>query len=183
MVFEETEIKGCFIIKANPVEDERGWFGRFFCKNEIKPFFDNFEIVQINHSFNKKKGSFRGMHYQKPPFAEAKLIRCVAGSIVDFVLDIRKNSPTFLKWISVELSSANRKSIYLPKGMAHGFQTLTDNTELIYYHNVFYNKDSDSGIRYNDPLINIKLPLDITVISDKDIKYLLLDSNFKGIQV
>ncbi len=181
MKFNATEFEGCFVIEPQLISDERGWFSRVFCQEEALPFMGALKFVQINHSFNTKKGTFRGMHYQVSPYKEAKLIRCISGAVLDFVLDIRENSPTFLKWISIELSAKNRRMIFIPEGCAHGFQTLEDNSELIYHHTVFYNKDADRGILYNDPLVNIKLPIETSIISDKDKNYLLLDQNFKGI--
>jgi len=183
MRFDPTEIKGCFLIQPIPVSDERGWFARVFCEGEALPFLGEVRFVQINHSFNRRKGTFRGMHYQVPPNAEGKLIRCIAGSITDFILDIRENSPTFLKYISVELSAKNQRMIFIPQGCAHGFQTLEDNSELIYHHTSSYNKDADRGIRYDDPRVDMKLQIGIGMISDKDKGYPLLEKNFKGIQL
>lgn len=147
------------------------------------PFTGKVNFVQINHSFNAKKGTFRGMHFQNQPNAEGKLIRCISGGVVDFVVDLRKGSVTFLRWIKVELNSKNRQMIFIPKGCAHGFQTLEDDTELVYHHTVSYRKESDSGVRFDDPLINIKLPLEISMISEKDKSHVLLDVNFKGIEL
>ncbi|MCX6312551.1 MAG: dTDP-4-dehydrorhamnose 3,5-epimerase [Bacteroidetes bacterium] len=181
MKFKPTAIEGCFIIEPQLISDDRGWFARVFCEEEALPFLGKIKLVQINHSFNIKKGTFRGMHYQVPPYAEGKLIRCIAGAVADFVLDIRKNSPTFLKWISVELSAKNHNLIFVPEGCAHGFQTLEDNTELIYHHTNAYRKDADRGIRFDDLMVKIKLPIEISVMSEKDKCYEMLASNFKGI--
>jgi dTDP-4-dehydrorhamnose 3,5-epimerase len=182
MHFEETKIQGCFLISPEVYSDERGWFARVFCETEFKEKIGlDLKFTQINHSFNLMRGTFRGLHFQQAPYCEDKLIRCIAGSVLDFILDLRNDSPTFLKWISVELSAKNRQFIFLPKGMAHGFQTLEDDTELIYHHSVPYNKAADCGILYHDPLVNIALPLPISLISEKDKSYDLLDNNFKGI--
>ncbi len=182
MHFNQTKIQGCFLITPDVYSDDRGWFARVFCEEEFKQNLNrDLKFVQINHSYNSKKGTFRGMHYQDAPFWEDKLIRCISGRVCDFILDLRKDSPTFLEWISVELSAENRALIFLPKGMAHGFQTLEDDTELIYHHTVPYHKAADSGILYHDALVNLELPLPITLISDKDQSYERLDNNFKGI--
>ena len=123
------------------------------------------------------------MHYQEPPFTEEKLIRCIAGSVMDFVIDIRKDSPTFLKSVSFELNADNKCMLLVPKGLAHGFQTLANDTEIIYHHTGLYKPESDRGINYADPMIHIKLPLPITVISDKDKSYPMLINNFSGISI
>jgi dTDP-4-dehydrorhamnose 3,5-epimerase len=183
MRFNATKIEGCFEINLHAIEDDRGGFARVFCQKEALPYIGQVNFVQINHSINHKKGTFRGMHFQNTPFAEGKLIRCIAGSVMDFVLDIRKNSPTFLKWISFELSAKNQKMVYIPKGVAHGFQTLEDTTELLYHHTQYYNKRAEGGICFNDPSVNIILPLPIGSISEKDKTYHLIEKSFKGIEV
>lgn len=184
MQFSETKIKGCFLVSPEPLSDERGWFARVFCEDEFKKHLNvDLKFVQINHSFNAKKGTFRGMHFQQAPYSEDKLIRCIAGSVMDIVLDLRKESPTFMHWMGVELSAKNRQLIFLPKGLAHGFQTLEDNTELIYHHTTAYHKEADRGILYNDPRVNIHLPLDVSMISEKDKSYSVLDNHFNGIDI
>jgi dTDP-4-dehydrorhamnose 3,5-epimerase len=184
MHFKETEIKDCFLIKPEAFKDERGWFARVFCQYEFnRALKKEVQFVQINHSFNAKKGTFRGMHYQVMPYSEEKLIRCISGRVLDFILDLREDSSTFLKWIYIELSAENQHLVFLPKGVAHGFQTLEDNTELIYHHTVAYHKDADRGILFSDPLVNIELPLPISLISEKDCNYDLLNNNFKGIRL
>jgi dTDP-4-dehydrorhamnose 3,5-epimerase len=176
-------IPGCFIIHPEPITDDRGWFSRVFCETEFESELGPVKFVQINHSFNSKKGTFRGMHFQQPPFSEGKLIRCIAGKVMDVALDVRKNSSTFLKSLKIELSAENRQIVFLPAGIAHGFQTLEDNSELIYHHTKKYNKESDAGVRFNDPLVNIELPLPISLISEKDRNYPLLSKEFKGIDI
>lgn len=183
MKIQETIIKNCFIIQPNLIEDERGWFTRVFCDDLFNEIGKDLRFKQINHSFNKQKGTFRGMHYQEPPYSEEKLIRCIAGSVIDFVLDIRKDSETFLKHIAVELSSQNKSMIFLPKGVAHGFLTLSDDTELLYHHTVPFNKQADRGLRFDDPKIDIKLPIEISNISVKDKNYTLLTDNFSGLTI
>ncbi|MFY8165573.1 MAG: dTDP-4-dehydrorhamnose 3,5-epimerase [Sediminibacterium sp.] len=183
MKIEETEIQGCYTIQPTIVQDERGWFMRTFCEEQFAEIGKEIHFTQMNHSFNYKKGTFRGMHYQTPPFAEEKLIRCISGAVIDYVLDLRKNSATYLKYIALELSATNRTMIFLPKGVAHGFQTLQDNTELVYHHTVSYNKDFDGGLRFDDPKINITLTLPLSIISDKDKSYELISNEFTGIEV
>ena len=181
MKFNLTTIEGCFTIQPKIISDDRGWFARVFSEEEALPFLGKLKFVQINHSFNTKKGTFRGMHYQVQPYADGKLIRCIAGAVIDFVLDIRKNSPTFLKWISVDLSAKNHNMIFIPEGCAHGFQSLAENTELIYHHTTAYLKEADRGIRFDDPMVKIILPMEISMISEKDKNYEMLTPNFKGI--
>jgi len=181
MIFRETALKGAYLIEAEPLGDIRGLFARTYCKNEFSRIGHQKEFVQFNHSHTFRKGTIRGMHYQLPPYTEIKLVRCIRGSVYDVIIDIRKGSPTFLKYLPVELSEHNLLSLYIPEGFAHGFQTLEDNTQLIYHHTAYYVSGSEAGIRYNDPLISISWPLTVTVITEKDLNYNLLNSNFKGI--
>ena len=135
----------------------------------------------MNHSFTTHKGTIRGMHYQAAPYREIKMIRCIAGAVFDVIIDIRQDSPTFLRWFGVELSARNKKMLYIPEGFAHGFQCLTDNCELLYHHSEFYTPASESGIRYNDPLVAIEWPLPVSVISARDATHEILDEKFKGL--
>lgn len=181
MIFRSTQLSGLFEIDLDPLKDSRGEFMRTFCKNEFREIGLEKEIVQINHSISMVKGTFRGFHFQHTPFVETKIIRCISGAIVDIVIDIRKNSPTFLKSFQIELSSDNYKMLLIPEGMAHGFQTIEDNSQLLYMHTEYYNPDYEDGIRYNDPLIDIILPIEISAISERDSEFANLDPNFKGI--
>lgn len=183
MIFHETKLKGAYIIDLEPFKDERGLFARTFCRREFEQIGHQKEFVQFNHSHSKFKGTLRGMHYQQPPHAEIKLIRCVRGKVFDVIIDIRKNSPTFLQYIGVELSDQNMRMIYVPEGFAHGFQTLKDDTELIYHHTAYYAPESEAGIHYSDPAIAINWPLSPTVLSMKDQNQSLLDQSFKGIEI
>lgn len=183
MEFIKTYLEGLYVIKHHVHSDDRGLFSRTFCKQEFNSIGFNKEFVQFNHSFNLKKGTLRGMHFQNIPFCEYKLIRCIAGSVFDVAVDVRKNSPTFLQHFSIELSSSNFLSILIPEGFAHGFQTLQDNTSLIYHHTQFFNNKSDSGLLYNDSLLSINWPLPIVNLSDKDKSYKNIDHNFKGIEL
>ena len=181
MIFKETSLKGSYVLTLEPVEDERGWFTRTYCKNEFLAIGRNKEWVQMNHSFTKQKGTVRGMHYQRPPYGEIKLVRCIAGSVYDVIIDLRSDSKTFLQYFGIELSASNKKMIYIPEGFAHGFQTLSNDAELVYHHSQFYLPGVEAGVKYNEPAIKIKWPLEITSISDRDNSHPLIDANFKGL--
>ena len=171
MKFIETKIKGAFIIELERLEDERGFFARTFCRKEFEAHGIKAEMVQCSTSFNKIKGTLRGMHYQAKPHAEAKLVRCTTGSIYDVIVDLRPNSLTFKQWTSVELTAANRRMLFIPEGLAHGFQTLEDNCEVSYQMTEEYHPESASGIRWNDPAFKIKWPLPNPNSSQKDGSY------------
>jgi dTDP-4-dehydrorhamnose 3,5-epimerase len=183
MKFIATPLPGSYIIELEPFSDTRGWFARTYCKNEFEQIGHHKEWVQLNHSFTAHKGSLRGMHYQLPPFTEIKMVRCIAGSVYDVIIDMRKDSPAFLKWFGAELSAANRNMIYIPEGFAHGFQTLTDNCELIYHHTSFYTPGSEGAIRFDDKRVNIQWPAPVTDISDRDRQHPYLDDSFTGIKI
>jgi dTDP-4-dehydrorhamnose 3,5-epimerase len=183
MTFRETPLKGAFIIELKPFTDDRGWFARTFCKDEFQAIGHDQEFVQFNHSSTQKKGTIRGMHYQLPPFSEIKLIRCIRGRVYDVIIDIRENSSTFLRCFPVELSEDNMLSLYIPQGFAHGFQTMEDNTQLLYHHTAFYAPGHEAGLRYNDPALGINWPLPVTVITEKDHHHSLLNNSFKGISI
>jgi dTDP-4-dehydrorhamnose 3,5-epimerase len=168
MIFSETELQGLYVIEPEGLEDERGFFARVWCENEVRGHGIEAQFVQCNISFNKRKGTLRGMHYQASPHGEAKVVRCTAGSLYDVVIDIRPESETFLQWFSVELTAEDRRLIFIPVGFAHGFQTLSDNTEVFYQMSEFYKPEYGRGIRWNDPLFNIVWPLGNRVISKKD---------------
>ena len=183
MKFEPTGLSGSYVITIFPVQDERGWFARTFCKNEFKQIGHHDEWVQMNHSFTIEAGTIRGMHFQKSPYTEIKLIRCIAGNVFDVIIDLRKGSQTFLKWFATELSAENKKMIYIPAGFAHGFQTLTDNCQLIYQHTAFYTPRFEEGIVYNDQLIHVDWPRPLSTISKRDSTHPLLNSSFEGINI
>jgi len=172
VIFKETKLKGAFIIEPERIEDERGFFARTFCQKEFEAHGLNPNLVQCSVSFNKKKGTLRGMHYQVGPHQEAKLVRCTMGAIYDVILDLRPDSPTFKQWVSVELTAENRKLVYVPEGMAHGFQTLEQDTELFYQMSEFYHHQSTSGIRWDDPLFGIRWPLAESYTSPRDRAFL-----------
>jgi dTDP-4-dehydrorhamnose 3,5-epimerase len=178
----KTDFKNLYIIEPNSFKDERGAFSRIFCEDELKDIFQ-FNIKQINHSITKEKGTVRGLHFQYEPNAEIKMVKCIKGAILDVVVDIRKNSPTFLQYFSIELTEQNQKMIYIPKGFAHGFQTLEDNTELIYFHSSVYTQNNEGGINIYDSKLNIKFPLDIINISKRDENHQFLTNEFRGIEI
>lgn len=183
MRFTETILKGSYLIVPDLFEDHRGFFSRWFCSTEFRELGLTTEFVQCNHSGTAGKGSIRGMHFQLPPHAEVKLVKCVAGKIFDVIIDLRKGSPTFLKWFGTELSTENKTMLYIPKGFAHGFQTLSEDAEIIYMVSSTYKKEAESGVRYNDPMIGIEWPLPLLKISEKDQHIPMLDSqSFKGIE-
>ena len=168
MIFTETELKGAYIIDIDKIVDDRGFFARTFCKQEFEKVGLDPNIAQANMSFNPKKGTLRGMHYQVAPYEETKLIKCVSGAIFDIIVDLREDSPTYLKWTGVELSDKNHRMFYVPRGFAHGFITLEDNTAIQYMVSQFYAPGAEKGIKWDDPKFNIQWPIDIAVISEKD---------------
>lgn len=184
MIFTETEIKGAFIIELERLEDDRGFFARSYCQREFEAHGLNPRLVQCNISFNSKKGTLRGMHYQAAPHEEAKLVRCVRGSIYDVIMDIRPDSASYCHWIGVELAApcsqppahrsqltAYYRMLYIPEGFAHGFLTLEDNTEVFYQMSEFYARESARGVRWNDPAFGIQWPGEVKVISERDETY------------
>jgi dTDP-4-dehydrorhamnose 3,5-epimerase len=171
VIFTETKLKGAFIVELEKLEDERGFFARTWCRREFEAHGLNPRLVQCNISFNKKKGALRGMHYQVAPYEEAKLVRCTRGAIYDVALDLRPQSPTFKQWVAVELTAENRKMLYIPEGMAHGFQTLADNTEVFYQMSEFYHPESAHGVRWDDPAFVIHWPVEEIIISDRDLSF------------
>jgi len=181
MRIDKLSLEGAFVIESEPFIDDRGIFARVFCQQELQHILHGKNIVQINHSLTRRKGALRGMHFQHPPKAEIKIVKCMRGSVFDAIVDLRHNSPTFLKWYGETLSAENMKMMYVQEGFAHGFQTLEENCELLYLHTEFYSPEHEGGVRYNDPLINISWPLEITDISDKDNNYSLVVEDFKGI--
>ena len=183
MIFEETPLLGAYLIQLTPFTDDRGWFARTFCKHEFAQIGHHKEWVQLNHSVSNKMGTLRGMHFQIPPFSEIKMVRCIVGTVWDVIVDIRENSNTFLKWYGVELSAENRKMIYIPEGFAHGFQTMTDDCQLIYHHSNFYTPGVESGLRFDDGLIDIQWQLPITEISERDKNHPYITKQFSGIKI
>ncbi len=171
MQLRETIISGAFLIEPERREDERGFFARTWCRREFEQHGLDARLVQCSISYNRMAGTLRGMHFQREPHAEAKLVRCTTGAIHDVILDLRPSSPTYLSWISVELTASNRLALYVPAGLAHGFQTLVDDTEVFYQISEFYHPESADGVRWDDPAFRIRWPLPNPILSSKDKQY------------
>ena len=171
MIFTETKLPGAYVIEVERREDQRGFFGRTFCREEFEAHGLNSQVVQCNTSFNKRKGTLRGMHFQAVPFAEAKLVRCTSGSIYDVIIDLRPASRTFKQHFAVELSAANQRMLYIPENMAHGFQTLEDDTEVFYQMSQMFSAEHARGVRWNDPAFGIEWPADERIITERDRNY------------
>lgn len=181
MKFHPTPLKGSYTVEIEPKSDARGWFARYYCKNEFASIGHSKEWVQMNHSFTVEKGSIRGMHFQVQPFREIKLVRCISGAVYDVIIDLRKDSETFLQSYGIELSASNKQMLYIPEGFAHGFQCLETNCELLYHHSEYYKPGSESGLRFDDPTLGINWPLPVSVISERDKSHSLIGKEFKGI--
>ena len=174
MIFKETPLKGAFVLEVEERSDDRGLFARTFCKREFEAHGLNPTVSQCNLNFNHKAGTLRGMHFQVPPAAEVKLVRCTRGRVYDVIVDMRKDSETYLQHFGVELSADNRKLLYVPELFAHGYQALEDNSEVAYQVSEFYAPGQEGGLRYDDPDIGIDWPQEVTVVSDKDSSWTLL---------
>lgn len=181
MEFHQTPISGVYRLDARWIGDERGKFARLFCQKEFAPYLGHDSICQINYSVNREKGTIRGLHYQNPPHAETKIVRCVKGAIFDVVVDLRRGSETFLQSLGILLSSQNNHALLVPHGCAHGFQVLEKDSEILYFHTEYYTPDSESGIRYNDPRLDINWPLPPANLSDRDQAHPLIAPDFSGI--
>jgi len=167
--FGELELPGAYLIELDRIEDDRGFFARTFCRREFAEHGLATEIVQANTAFNHRKGTLRGMHYQAEPHREAKLIRCTRGAVYDVIVDLRRDSPAFMRWVSVELTAENDALLYVPEGVAHGYQTLEDGTETSYLMSEFYEASAGRGVRWDDPAFGIEWPpAEERVISEKD---------------
>jgi len=168
MIFTETKLPGAFILDIERREDSRGFFARVFCQHEFEAHGLKPLIAQANIAYNRKKGTIRGMHFQFPPSAETKLVRCTRGAILDIIVDLRPESRTYLEHIAVELSAENSRALYVPERFAHGYQVLQDETETSYQVGEFYTPGTEGGLLYNDPKLGLTWPLPVSVISDKD---------------
>lgn len=175
MIFTETKLTGAYIIDLDRKDDDRGFFARAFCQKEFEARGLKPTIAQANVAFNRKRGTLRGMHFQYPPAAETKLVRCTRGAIVDIIVDLRPESATYRQHIAVELNEDNHRALYVPERFAHGYQVLRDNTETSYQVGEFYTPHAESGLLYNDPLLRLEWPLPVTVISEKDRGFRRLD--------
>jgi len=180
MRFIETKLEGLWIVEPERREDERGFFARTYCRKEFGERGLCEEFPQCSTSFNRVKGTLHGMHFQKKPHGEIKLVRCTMGAIYDVTIDLRPGSPTLGQWVSRELTAENRVMMYVPKGFAHGFVTLEDHSEVFYQMSEFYHPESASGVCWNDPAFGIAWPFDDVVLSEKDRTWPLVNSEFKG---
>lgn len=176
MIFTETALKGAFVIDIERREDSRGFFARAFCQNEFEAHGLKPIIAQANVAFNNKKGTLRGMHFQFPPAAETKLVRCTRGAILDIIVDLRPESPTYLQHVSVDLNEDNHRALYVPERFAHGYQVLADKTETSYQVGEFYTPGCEGGLLYSDPRLDLSWPLPVEVISEKDAAWPLLQA-------
>jgi dTDP-4-dehydrorhamnose 3,5-epimerase len=175
MIFTESKLSGAFIIDIDRHEDSRGFFARAFCQKEFQKHGLNPVIAQANIAFNRRKGTIRGMHFQFPPVAETKFVRCTRGAILDIIVDLRPESQTYLQHVAVELTENNYRGLYVPERFAHGYQVLEDDTETSYQVGEFYNPGAESGLKFNDVRLGLKWPLPVSVISDKDQEWRPLD--------
>ena len=183
MIFQETPIKKRKLIEHHANKDKRGSLSRLFCQKTMSRLMDGKIIKQINKSFTKKKGTVRGLHFQHSPFTETKIVSCIKGKVWDVAIDLRRESKTFLNYHAEILTEDNNKSFFIPDGFAHGFQTLTPDCEMLYFHTAEYNKKLENGINADDPIIGVKWPTVITERSERDIKLKMLDNDFKGIEI
>lgn len=176
-----TPISDLQILQRKPVGDDRGYLERLFCIDELQPILSGKTIAQINHTLTTNKGTVRGMHFQHPPHAEAKFVSCLRGEVFDVALDLRNNSPTFLHWHAEILSADNHKTLVIPKGFAHGFQTLADHCEMLYFHTDPYHPEAEGGLNVHDPRLGISWPLPVTGLSPRDAGHPLLQDAFSGV--
>lgn len=171
MIFSATRLHDAWLIDIEPREDERGFFARTWCRQELTAQGLDTELAQESLSFNRHRGTLRGLHFQQPPHEETKIVRCTRGAIFDVIVDLRPRSPTYLHWQGFELTAENRRAIYIPKGFAHGFQTLINDAEISYQISAFYAPESAGGYRYDDVVFGITWPLQVTVTSDRDLDW------------
>lgn len=180
---ESTALGGLGVVRRTSIEDERGFLSRVFCADELRAAGWVWPISQINHALTKEAGAVRGMHFQYPPKAEAKLVSCLRGAVWDVAVDLRKESSTFLRWHAEELSAANRRALLIPPGFAHGFQALEPDCELLYLHSEAYDPVLEGALNPRDPALGITWPREISVISDKDAKQPMISSDFQGVSL
>lgn len=176
-------LSGALLIESPPMNDRRGCFARLFCQRELEHVLGSKVIVQSNYSFSKRKGTIRGLHFQKPPAAEIKFVRCVQGSFFDVIVDLRQDSPTFLQWYGEILKAGDLRMIMVPEGVAHGLQTLEDDSAAMYLHTEYYSPEHEDGIRYDDPKVGIEWPLPPVEVSEKDQNQLLISDDYKGMVI
>ena len=181
MKFNKTKLEGAYLIDLDIIGDERGFFARVLCRNEFEKHELSSKFVQVNSSLSAIKGTLRGLHYQLPPSSEVKIVRCIKGALYDVILDLRPESSTYGEWFGAELSASNRQMMYVPKGFAHGFITLEDDTEAFYFVSDLYNPKLERGVRYNDPKFDIKWPIEPIEISEKDKNWPDFDKEWHGV--
>lgn len=183
MNIKQTPIYGVMVVETNIKQDSRGAFSRLFCQRELEPVIGTRSIVQINRSVSHKTGTVRGLHFQRPPCSEMKMIRCLNGKVWDVALDLRKASPTFMQWYALELSAENAQMLVVPEGCAHGFQSLADDSELLYLHTAYYEPEYEGSVHYNDPRAEILWPLSVSDISERDRQTVYLPDDFAGLEI
>jgi dTDP-4-dehydrorhamnose 3,5-epimerase len=171
MIFTRTRFDGAWVIDIEPREDQRGFFARTWCRQEFAALGLNTEVAQESLSFNPRRGTIRGVHFQRSPHAETKVVRCTRGAIFDTIVDLRRDSRTYLRWQSFELTAENRRALYIPEGFAHGFQTLTEDAEIVYQISAFYAPEAAGGYRYDDPAFGIVWPLPVSLVSERDLAW------------
>lgn len=176
-------LKGLKLIQRKPIRDNRGYLERLFCAEELKSLIPGKDILQINHTLTVKHGTVRGMHFQQPPHAEIKFVSCLRGEVFDVAVDLRRDSPTLLHWHAEVLSADNHKTLMIPEGFAHGFQTLTEDCEMLYFHTAVYQPGAESGLNAKDSRLNIRWPQTITDLSPRDAAHLLVTKDFIGVAV
>ncbi len=181
--FDECTLSGLYTIKRIPLKDTRGFFSRFYCADEFEKLGLQQPIAQMNHTLTVHKGAVRGLHYQHPPHTEIKIVSCLRGKVFDVAVDIRKGSPTFLKWHGEIISADNKTGLYIPEGFAHGFQALTENCELMYLHSTSYTATAEDGLNLTDPLLDINWPLAFSDCSDRDQNHPMIDNLFTGVHI
>jgi dTDP-4-dehydrorhamnose 3,5-epimerase len=181
MKVAETAIRGAVVLETEPVQDPRGAFARLFCARELSPITGSRNIVQINHSLTRAVGAIRGLHFQRAPQAEMKIVRCLRGRVFDVAVDLRTGSPTFLRWVSCELTPANGRALVVPEGCAHGFQVLDADSELLYLHTAYYTREAEGAVRFDDPQVGIAWPLPPKDLSERDRNHPLLAQDFPGL--
>lgn len=183
MYYKSSAIAGVVVVETTPHRDHRGAFTRFFCQQELSGILGDRNIVQVNYSQTMTVGTIRGMHYQNPPHAEMKMMRCLTGRVWDVAVDLREGSPTFLHWHAEELSRKNARMMVIPEGCAHGFQVLEEGSEMLYLHTSMFEKSAESAVRFDDPMLSIHWPLAVTDISERDRNHPILTKLFTGIKL
>ncbi len=179
----ETPLQGLKIIQRKPLGDSRGYLERLFCQADCADLLNGKTISQINHTLTSTTGTIRGMHFQLPPFSETKFVQCLKGDVYDVAVDVRADSPTFLRWYAEILSAANHKTFLIPEGFAHGFQTLTEDCEMLYFHTSPFNSNADAALNALDPMLAIQWPLPVTEQSTRDKEHSMITSDFQGVTV